>query len=213
MTYPNSMSMARTKESLTVDAEDSLYENDTSLLNWNSNSRMFSVQPQGVLKGLNTSFAATILRDPPETKQMTTERKQGRFRREIGSNLFRRMTRARFTSSLEIRNLPTLSTPIPSPFQFPPTLRDLLSDDFRYAVGRYPISPCVLSTIVHKFRILVVGKVCVIYANPKTQLMHMASQRDSGKPIFRPDMSVCTQSYSHSCLINLCALRISRGHR
>ena len=112
---PNSMNMARTKESLTVDAEDSSCENDTSLLNWNS--RMFPVRPQGVLKRLNTSFAATILRAPPETKQMTTERKQGGFRREIGSNLFRRMNRARFTSSLEIRDPPTLSTPMPSPSQ------------------------------------------------------------------------------------------------
>ena len=127
---------------------------------------MFPVRPQGVLKGLNTSFAATNLRDPPETKQMTTEREQGRLRREIGSNLFRRMTRARFTSSPETRNLPTLSTPTPSPSQFPPTLQDLCSDDFRYAVGRYPINPCVLSNIVHRFKILVVGKVCVIYADP-----------------------------------------------
>ena len=112
---PNSMNMARTKESLAVDAEDSLCENDISLLDWNS--RMFPVRPQGVLKGLNTSFAATISHDPPETKQMTNEGKQGRFRREIGSNLFRRMTRARFTTSLEIRDPPTLPTPTPSPSQ------------------------------------------------------------------------------------------------
>jgi hypothetical protein len=51
--------------------------------------------------------------------------------------------------------------------RFPPTLQGLLSNDFRYAVGRCPISPCVLSNIVHRFRILVVGKVCVIYADPK----------------------------------------------
>jgi hypothetical protein len=44
-----------------VDAEDSLRENNTSLLN--KNSRMCPVPPQGVLKGLNTSFAAAILRD------------------------------------------------------------------------------------------------------------------------------------------------------
>jgi hypothetical protein len=108
---PNSMSMARTKESLTVDAEDSLGENNTSLLN--KNSRMCTVQPQIVLKGLNTSFAAAILYDPPERDQVTTERKGGRFRREIGSNLFRRMTRARFAFSLDIRSPPTLPTPVP----------------------------------------------------------------------------------------------------
>jgi hypothetical protein len=51
--------------------------------------------------------------------------------------------------------------------RFPPTLQGLLSNDFRYAVGRCPISPCVLSSIAHRFRILVVGKVCVIYAEPK----------------------------------------------
>ena len=114
---PNSMKMARTKEALAVDAEDSLCENDTSLLDWNS--RMFPVRPQGVPKGLKTSFAATISHDPPETKQMTTEGKQGKFRREIGSNLFRRMTRARFTTSLEIRDPPTLPTPTPTPTPSP----------------------------------------------------------------------------------------------
>ena len=51
--------------------------------------------------------------------------------------------------------------------RFPPTLPGLLSNDFRYAVGRCPISPCVLSNIAYRFRILVVGKVCVIYADPK----------------------------------------------
>jgi hypothetical protein len=72
------MSVARTKESLTVDAEDSLLENNTSWLNMNS--RMCPVPPQRVLKGLNTSFAGAILR--PETNQMTTERKKRRFRRD-----------------------------------------------------------------------------------------------------------------------------------
>ena len=52
----------------------------------------------GVLKGLNTSFAAAILRDPPRTNQMTSKRKEGRFRREMGMHLFRRMTRLRFPS-------------------------------------------------------------------------------------------------------------------
>ena len=87
--YPNSISMAHTKESL-------------------------SVPPQGVLEGLNASFAATNLRDPPDTNQTTTGRKEGRFRREIGSNLFRSMARARFAPLLGISNPPTLPTPIPS---------------------------------------------------------------------------------------------------
>ena len=86
---PNSMSMARTKEPPTV-------------------------PPQGVLEGLNASFAATNLRDPPDTDQTTTGRKEGRFRREIGSNLFRSMARARFAPLLGISNPPTLPTPIPS---------------------------------------------------------------------------------------------------
>jgi hypothetical protein len=90
--------MARTK--VTVDAVDSLRAKDTSLLN--KNRCMCPVPPQRVLKGLNTSFAAAILRDPPETKQ--TERKEGRFR------CFHRLT-----SFLGIRNPPTLPTPIPSP--------------------------------------------------------------------------------------------------
>lgn len=51
--------------------------------------------------------------------------------------------------------------------RFPPTLQGFLSNDFRYAVGRCPISPCVSSNIVYRFRVLVVGKVCIIYADPK----------------------------------------------
>jgi len=81
--------MARTKESLTV-------------------------PPQGVLEGLNASFVATNLRDPPDANQATTGRKEGRFRREIGSNLFRSIARARFAPLLGISNPPTLPTPIPS---------------------------------------------------------------------------------------------------
>jgi hypothetical protein len=76
---PNSTSMARTKESLTVDAEDGLRENKPFLLK--RFSRMCPVPPQGVMKGLNTSFAAAILRGPPETDRMITNRKKGRFRR------------------------------------------------------------------------------------------------------------------------------------
>jgi hypothetical protein len=83
--YPNSMSMARTKESPTVDAEDGLRENNTLL---NRNSRMCPVPPQGVLKG--------------------------RFGQEIVSHLFRPGTRAGFASLIGIRNPPTLQTPIPS---------------------------------------------------------------------------------------------------
>jgi len=66
------------------------------------------VQPQGVLKELNTSFAAAILRDSPETNQMTTKRKEGRFGWKKGSDLFRRMSRAGFASLLGIINPPAL---------------------------------------------------------------------------------------------------------
>ena len=104
--------MARTKESLSVDEEDRLRETNTSLLN--KNRGMCPVPPQGVLKGPNTSFAAAISCDPPETVQMTTQRKEGGFRRKIGSHLFRRIIRARFGSSPDIKNPPTLPTPIPS---------------------------------------------------------------------------------------------------
>jgi hypothetical protein len=97
------MSMARTKESLTINAEDSLRDNNTLL---DKNSRMCLVPPQGVLKGLNTSFAAAILRDPPETNQMSTERQKGRSRREVGSQLVGQMTSAGFASLLGTRNPP-----------------------------------------------------------------------------------------------------------
>ena len=65
---------------------------------------------------LNTGFAAANLRDPPETNQMTTERKEDIFRWETDSNMSRRMTGAEFSSSLDIRNPPTLPTPIPSSY-------------------------------------------------------------------------------------------------
>ena len=70
-----------------------------------------SCTPQGVLKGLNTSFPAAILRDPPETNQMTTKRKEGRFRWKIGSHLFRRMTKAGFS----LLGTPILSSRAPVP--------------------------------------------------------------------------------------------------
>ena len=73
-----------------------------------------TVSQQGALTELNTSFAAASFRDSKDTNQTTTERKEGRFRREIGSNLFRSMARARFAPLLGIRNPPTLPTPIPS---------------------------------------------------------------------------------------------------
>ena len=105
------MSTARTKESLIVDAVDILREkNNTSLLDKNSGT--WPVSPQGVQTGLNTSSAAATLRDLTETNQMTTERKQGRFRREMGSHLIRRVAKARFASLLGIRNPPPRPGPV-----------------------------------------------------------------------------------------------------
>jgi hypothetical protein len=46
--------------------------------------------------------------------------------------------------------------------RFPSTLQNLLSNDFRYAVRRCPISHYYYGTIVHRFRILVVGMVRVV---------------------------------------------------
>ena len=43
--------------------------------------------------------------------------------------------------------------------RFPSTLRSRLSDDYRYAPRRCPISHYYYSTIVHRFNLLVVGKV------------------------------------------------------
>jgi hypothetical protein len=60
--------------------------------------------------------------------------------------------------------LGTNSTPVEKqgPPRFRPTLQSLLSKDFRYAVSRCPIDTWLLSSIVHRFRLLVVGKVRVI---------------------------------------------------
>jgi len=46
--------------------------------------------------------------------------------------------------------------------RFPFALQSLLPNDFRYAVGRCLLRPWLLSSIVHRFRVLVVGKVRVI---------------------------------------------------
>ena len=81
--------------------------------------------------------------------------------------------------------------------QFPPNLQSLLSNDFRYAVRRCPISHYYYVAIVHRFRVLVVGRVRVVKLDsPWTQLMHVSLQRESGKSslinaIFNVDMSVC----------------------
>ena len=45
---------------------------------------------------------------------------------------------------------------------FPPTVQSLLSNDFRYAVSRCSLSHYYYSSIIHRFRILVVGKVRVV---------------------------------------------------
>jgi hypothetical protein len=80
---------------------------------------------------------------------------------------------------------------------FPPALQGLLSNDFRYAVRRCSISYYYHTSIVHRFRILVVGRVRFVKPHrPWTQLMHAPSQRESGKSslinaIFNVDMSVC----------------------
>ena len=88
--------------------------------------------------------------------------------------------------------------------RFPSNLKSLLPNDFRYAISRFPISHYYHSS-VHRFRILVVGKVCVIQSGmPWTQLMHVSTQRESGKSslidaVFKVNMnvSVCTQSSLH----------------
>ena len=46
--------------------------------------------------------------------------------------------------------------------RFPPSLQSLLINEFRYVVRRCPISHNNYDTIVHRFRILVVGRVRVI---------------------------------------------------
>lgn len=80
----------------------------------NRNSRMCSVPSQRALKGLNTGFTAAVLRAPPETNQMTTERKERGLLQEIRSHLFRRRISARFPSLPVIGESPTVPTPIPS---------------------------------------------------------------------------------------------------
>jgi hypothetical protein len=79
----------------------------------NRDGRMCPVIPQGVRKGLNISFTAAVLRDPPETNRMSTEKKEGGFLQKIRSHLFRPMTRAKIASFLGIKNSPTVA-PVPS---------------------------------------------------------------------------------------------------
>ena len=81
------MSMARTKESLIVDVVDIIGKNNSLFTKITGTC---PVPPQGVPKGLNISSAASTLRDLTKTNQITTE--EGRFRRVVGSLLFRRVT-------------------------------------------------------------------------------------------------------------------------
>ena len=81
--------------------------------------------------------------------------------------------------------------------QLPPCLENLLPHNFRYAVRPCPISHYYYSTIVHRFRILVAGRVrvvnrqvvdaadaCFISAGIRQVLTHQCR--------FNVDMSVCT---------------------
>ena len=47
--------------------------------------------------------------------------------------------------------------------RFPPTLQSVLSNDFRFVVRCRAVSHNNCCTIIHRFRILVVGKVCIMY--------------------------------------------------
>src|SRR6267154_2938701 len=81
--------------------------------------------------------------------------------------------------------------------RFPFSLQSLLANDFRYAVRPRIMRHYYYSTIVRRFRILVVGKVSVVYHTGRRLDMHIPSQRDCGKSslmraIFKADMSVCT---------------------
>ena len=75
-----------------------------------------------------TSSASAASRDLTDPNQMTAEKKEGRLSREMGSLLFRRMTKARFASLLGIRNpLPRPEPPgsvtegtVPMPVFLPP---------------------------------------------------------------------------------------------
>ena len=108
------MSMVHTKESLIVDVEDSLR---VSLRNRNGRHSMCLCRRKECWKRwILASQLQTYVTPPPETNQMTTERKEDIFRWETDSNMSRRMTGAEFSSSLDIRNPPTLPTPIPSSY-------------------------------------------------------------------------------------------------
>ena len=74
------------------DENNAAFLHNTSSLN--RKSRMCPVPPYGVLEGLNSSFAAAILRDPPEANPMTTGGKEGEFLPQIRPDLFRPMIRA-----------------------------------------------------------------------------------------------------------------------
>jgi hypothetical protein len=96
--------------------------------------------------------------------------------------------------------------------RFPFALQSLLPNDFRYAVRPSSLRYYYNSTIVHRFRILVVGKVSIVYHTGRRVNIHISSQRECGKSsliraIFKADMSVCTLSPLCFCLTDLCALQ------
>ena len=98
--------------------------------------------------------------------------------------------------------------------RFPSTLQRLLSNDFGYVVRWRTVSHNNCCIIIHRFRILVVGKVCIMYHTQSVDSTgDVSSQPGSGKSslintIFNVDMSVCTRSSLHSFPTLLCVCNL-----
>lgn len=85
---------------------------------------------------------------------------------------------------------------------FPPTLHNLLPNDFRCVVRCCAASHNNCCTIIYRLRILVAGKVCIMYYTAVDETFDVPSQPGSGKSslinsVFNVDMSVCTQPSLH----------------
>ncbi|KAI0276108.1 hypothetical protein BGY98DRAFT_737942 [Russula aff. rugulosa BPL654] len=117
--FPNYIAEAqniRYEDAFAEDTRIITHDNDLRLPLVDNANESVTHAEDSLRKNIANRNNPAILRVPPETNQMNTERKEGKSRRGMVLRFFRlgvlRLFR-RFTSLLGIKNRPTLPTPIP----------------------------------------------------------------------------------------------------
>ena len=96
---------------------------------------------------------------------------------------------------------------------FPPNLQNLLSNDFRYAVGHCPIV-ITYSTTVHRFRILVAGRVRVVNrqaADATDVCFHRSGDQANPHSSMQFSMWICRYVPSHLCFLLHQHIRLAKS--